>query len=211
MSMTDSNSASPENTRSLHLTLDAHLLPRFYGILQTGVLMGADIGATVEDLLYRQFGLSPQYVGERISTIFLDGKPVDDIGTATVRGGSTLALSSAMPGLVGATMRRKGFYASFRGTITYREGNDHSSIKKGFVRVKLFNLLLGDLAPLLLEKGIFLPSGELAAFLSALPADPENRCKEATLDGKPGTLSALKEDLQTDGSTWVRLVVTLRS
>ena len=34
----------------------------------------------------------------------LDGKPVDDIGSSFLHDGSTLALSAAMPGLVGATL-----------------------------------------------------------------------------------------------------------
>jgi len=57
-------------------------------------------------------------VKEKISTIFLDGKAVDSPETALLREGSTLALSSAMPGLAGAILRRDGPYASLRSSIT---------------------------------------------------------------------------------------------
>jgi len=48
----------------------------------------------------RATGLDEDYVTQRISTIFLDGKPVDDIDTLLVRDGAVLSLSAAMPGLV---------------------------------------------------------------------------------------------------------------
>ena len=35
--------------------------------------------------------------------------------------GDTLALSAAMPGLVGATMRRGGYFAGLRANISHRD------------------------------------------------------------------------------------------
>ena len=61
----------------------------------------------------------------------LDGKPVDDIGAALVQDGSTLALSAAMPGLVGATLRRGGAYSSFRSAITYHETGERLRAGEG--------------------------------------------------------------------------------
>lgn len=109
------------------------------------------VDCSVEAFLCDRLQVDPAYVDERISTIFLDGQPVDDIKTAVIRDGSVLALSGAMPGLVGAVMRRGSFYASFRDSITRRSENGKNGAVMGTVRVKLFNMVLKELGPHLLE------------------------------------------------------------
>jgi hypothetical protein len=132
---------------------------------------------------------------------------VDDIDAAAVKEGSTLALSSAMPGLVGATMRRQGFYASFRGTITHREEGERPQEKEGFFRVKLFNLLMAELGPFLLGKGIYVPSEEMARFLADQPDRFVDGCREADLDGRPINVSSLRKVGWYADSEWVRVKV----
>jgi hypothetical protein len=56
-------------------------------------------------VLCDQFQVETDYLENRIKTIFLDGKPVDDEDKAVLKNGSTLALSAAMPGLVDSTFR----------------------------------------------------------------------------------------------------------
>ncbi len=53
-------------------------------------------------------GLERGFIEERIQTIFLDASPVDDLASATVADGSSLALSAAMPGLVGTGILAAG-------------------------------------------------------------------------------------------------------
>ena len=64
-----------------------------------------------------------------------------------------LALSAAMPGLVGATLRRGGTYAAMRAAITRAaERGAAAAREEPLVRVKLFNLLIDELGPLLLAR-----------------------------------------------------------
>lgn len=122
-------------------------------LFQQGIRVEIETGCTVKALLTDQWGLPQDYVMGRISTLFLNGKPVDDMEEAIVRDGAVLALSSAMPGLVGAVMRRGGFYASLRGGITYQETALDASIRRGTITVKLFNLLIRELGPAFLARG----------------------------------------------------------
>ena len=144
----------------LQLSLD--ILPRLSPLFQKGFRVEIETGCTLESLLRDQWELSPEYVQERISTLFLNGKPVDDISTATVTEGAVLALSSAMPGLVGAVMRRGGFFSSLRDGITYRENVKDGRIRRGIITVKLFNLLIEEIGPRFLMRGFFVNQDDLA-------------------------------------------------
>jgi hypothetical protein len=143
------------------LRLSRGMLPCLSSVFQKGVRVEIETGCTIESLLYDQWALSPEYVTERISTLFLNGKPVDDLSTARVATGAVLALSSAMPGLVGAVMRRDGFFSSLREGITYREKTSGNRIHRGLITVKLFNLLIEELGPRFLKKGFFVNRDDL--------------------------------------------------
>jgi hypothetical protein len=81
---------------------------------------------------------------------------VDDLETTVVGDGSAIALSAAMPGLVGATFRRGGALAAFRSSITYQaEGAFADTREQGMVNIKLFNMVVGELGPLFLKEGIW--------------------------------------------------------
>lgn len=121
---------------------------------QNGFKIKTTVNCSIRRLLCDHLGISPAYLEERIKTIFLDGKPVDDLDTAIVKNGSTLALSAAMPGLVGATMRRGGVLASFRNTITHEKESQTSDEEKGTVCIKLFNMLINELMPHFLHLGV---------------------------------------------------------
>src|SRR5512147_510607 len=88
----------------LAFIVDGALLARFFLLLQQGVKIRRRTGCSVDVFLREEIGAAPETI-EKIQSIMLDGKPVDDIGSAVVQDGSTLALSAAMPGLVGATLR----------------------------------------------------------------------------------------------------------
>jgi hypothetical protein len=145
------------------LSLDPARRREFGALLQAGVAVRAGTGDSVLGFLTDQLGIHPRYVAERITTVFLDGKVVDALDGAVVRDGSSLALSAALPGLVGATMRRCGPYASMRAGITLpdeAQAGRHAAGAAGVVRVKLFNLLIEELGPLLLARGIVLDADE---------------------------------------------------
>ncbi len=130
-------------------------LSPFFSLVQKGFAIKARAGSSIKNLLCEQFGVDANYVEDRIQTIFLDGKPVDDVETAIVKDGCTLALSAAVGGLVGSTFRRGSALAAFRDEITYREQDEISGLDGAeTVTVKLFNLLVGELGPAFLREGI---------------------------------------------------------
>jgi len=124
----------------LQLTLDSDLISEFYPLLQRGVWLPVTIGCSLMKLLNSQLGITEAYVLDRITTLFLDGKAIDDLTSAYVENGSTLALSTAMPGLVGSTMRRGGHLAAMRGEITYHPSQAIAT-EAGTVKIKLFNMI----------------------------------------------------------------------
>ena len=94
---------------------------RFLTLLQQGVGVPGRIGVSLREFLIQDLGLDPDYVDVDLQTVFLDSQPVDDFDGTHIRDGSVLALSGAMPGLAGATLRRGGYYARMRGGITHED------------------------------------------------------------------------------------------
>lgn len=158
---------------TVELQLDADQLSLFFPAFQSGVTVSATVGCTLKSLLIDQFAIPADYVTDRITTIFLDNSPVDDLDRSIIQDGSRLTLSAAMPGLVGATMRRGGFYAALRQGISHMVGTGVTTGKYGNVRLKLFNLLLAELGPLVLARGLLLEREELAELLQNMPNAPD--------------------------------------
>lgn len=173
-----------EETR-LCLSLDEEQLPNLFLIMQNGFWLKTRVGCSLQAFLTQELGLSNTFIEERIQTIFLDGKPVDDLETAIIKDGTSMALSSAMPGLVGAAMRRGGFYGTLRSSITYQEKETQRVILEGNVHIKLYNLLMVELGPLFLSKGICVESSYLKSFLSDQPVSFWNGCRDTSINGRP--------------------------
>lgn len=175
----------------LHLVVDTEHLHNLFLIMQTGFMIRTQVGCTLRTFLTGELGLSPDFIEERIQTIFLDGQPVDDVDTAIVKDGSSLALSSAMPGLVGAAMRRGGFYGRLRSSITYQETEAAGSQSQGTVRMKLYNLLMAELGELFLHRGISVATSFLYDFLTTQPDSFWTGCSLIVLDDRNITKEAL--------------------
>ena len=175
--------------------------------------MTCNVGTTIRNLLHDQFGVGENSIEERISTIFLDGKPVDDIDSVTVKNGATLALSGAMPGLVGATLRRKSPLASFRRTISSSDLiRKEEGTSTGIIRIKIFNVLINDIGPLFLERGIFLSACTLKSFLENLPDGFWRACEAVTVNDQVRAGGGSKEHvLSAVGDGWVHLSVKKKS
>ena len=119
-----------------------------------------------------------------------------------------LALSAAMPGLVGATLRRGGFLASLRPAITSASEPETASPKPGRVILKLFNLLGPELAPALLAEGIGLKEGQLKRFLEGLKGDFWESCLGAVWDGRPIEGPFLLPPIWPEKENEIRIKVT---
>jgi hypothetical protein len=166
----------------LAFAVEAPLVARFFLLLQQGVMIRRRVGCPVDSFLRQELGAGPETV-EMIQSVILDGKPVDDICAAVIRDGSTLALSAAMPGVVGATMRRGGVYASMRSAITYHETGEPGAAGEGWVTIKLFNLLMAVLGPSLLRGEVRVASSALLDLLTELPEDFWRGCRGISRDG----------------------------
>lgn len=160
------------------------LIKEFYGFLQSGFLIICHVGTSIENLFYEQLAFDSRLVEEKVSTIFLDGKPVDDISKTTVQDGSVLALSGAMPGLVGATLRRKSPLSSFRQSISAGTASAGPQKNEGYIRIKLFNVLINELGPAFLRRGIFIETGVFLSFITQQTTDFWGGCKQTIVNGE---------------------------
>ncbi|HVN97480.1 MAG TPA: hypothetical protein VMT62_13705 [Syntrophorhabdaceae bacterium] len=98
--------------------------------------------------------------------------------------GSTVAFSSALPGLAGATLRRDGLYAGLRSPITYREEDGHICPDQGIITVKLFNLLMDELGPKFLSKGFAIEPSSLMRLLHVHADEFPQEVVSVAFDGK---------------------------
>lgn len=183
-----------ENIREgIALELDSSVIGVLYPFLQRGVRIRAEKGSSIKVLLCDTMSINPEYVDQRIQTIFLDGKPVDDPASTVLDEGSRIALSAAMPGLAGATLRRDGFFAGMRSQITHRSEHSTGTSESCFVTVRLFNLLIEELAPKLLATGIWLTDDELRDLLELSPNELAAAARRVVLQsGQEGSFEELR-------------------
>ncbi|MBI4964103.1 MAG: hypothetical protein HY913_12560 [Desulfomonile tiedjei] len=199
------------DTVTLRLTCDAEGLPSFYPLLQHGVLVKARLGVSVRKVLCDQLGVSSKYLDERIKTVFLDGQPVDDVDTAMVTEGSTIALSAALPGFVGAALRKGGFYSRMRAEISHSGRERASKAAEGFFVLKLYNLVLPELGPHFLEAGFWVSIEDLNSFISVRSTRFWEGLKRAEIDGHQVDSGAVRDQGWATGRRVVFLAVKASS
>lgn len=178
----------------------------FSPLLQEGVIMKVQAGCTIRSLLCDQLGLDPDYVDTRIQTVFLNGRPVDRIEAATVSDRSEVALSAALPGLLGATLRKSGVYASLRQGITHLESESQQASTPGSITLRVYNVLLPELAPRILQAGVRVRAERLEACLRRHDPRGMHAVQRATLDGKDLEPAGLPK-LRWVSGEWIELVV----
>ena len=132
----------------------SHPLPaRLLRIFQKGVQIEVELGSDLLTFLTSELGLSKQGI-EKIQTIFWQGKPVDDLVQCVTTENGELALSAALPGLVGACLRRGGAWSALRDSISHQGERLSEQNKRGLITIRLFNFMLQEVGPLLLSRGI---------------------------------------------------------
>jgi len=187
------------------LTMSADAGSRFLPMLGEGIFFKGPGGQSVERFLVETAGIPLAYIKERVQTVFLDGRALDDFSTARVTDGAVLALSAAMPGLAGAVLRRGGFYASMRRQIshdTQARSPDEGSI---LVTLKLFNMIARELGPAFLQEGVLVPGARLEDFIQRQGRWVWQGCLLADADGRPVDPVQIAERLAD--RRWVRLSV----
>jgi hypothetical protein len=196
MNTNHKNAAGDKLQSGLVLTVTAGECPKFVGLLNAGFMINVRVGESVKTLLCDRLGLDRSYFDERIQTLFLNSKPVDDPATAVVKNGSILALSAAMPGLVGATFRKGGKYRWMRSSISHPDDSDMTAGKTGWVTVKLFNLILKELGPFFLEAGVWLKGETIQTFFTDRTSSLAGTIQSVFLNGRevvPETLLELED------------------
>jgi hypothetical protein len=176
----------------LSLQITPKLIPLFFQLLGQGFSVNACSGDTVKDLICKQLGIHEDYLAQRIQTIFLNSKVVDDIDIALVDKGSTLALSGAMPGLAGAILRSGGIYAAMRIQNSPGEDNFSCQAQPAKITLKLMNMVAKELGPVFLQQGICLKGPTLREFIERRTDDLQAGCMACELNGQPVDFTSLQ-------------------
>ena len=168
----------------LSLKVNSRLVPFFFQLLGHGFTLNVMTGSSVKKVLCEQLGINEDYLAQRIQTIFLNGKVVDDNNSAIISEGSTLALSGPMPGLVGAILRSGGYYAAMRNQISHEEEQSYSQVQSAKITLKLMNIVVKELGPVFLQQGIRLKSQTLCEFFERHLDELKYGCISSELNGK---------------------------
>jgi hypothetical protein len=157
------------------------------------MVISVQAGSSIKKLLCGQLGIREEYLDERIQTIFLNSKAVDDVDSTIVENGSTLALSGPMPGLAGATLRRGGLFSGMRSQISYDKSLSNAQKSTGKIYLKLFNLVVKELGSAFLQRGVLLKGKQLQDFISENSDQLTNGCISANLDEQDIELTELSQ------------------
>ena len=176
----------------ISLTTKDELVPIFYQLLGQGFRVNIQSGCSVRELLCNQLGIHEDYLNERIKTIFLNAKVVDEVDSAYVDDDSVLALSGAMPGLVGAILRSGGMYAGMRSQIshTINEASTHRADAQ--ITLKLWNLVVRELGPTFLQNGILIKGEDLQDLITLHLEELEAGCQAIQLNDKSVKVADLR-------------------
>jgi hypothetical protein len=180
-------------------------IPRLCTLIQKDCFVTIESGCSMRNVLCEQFGITPEYVKGEIKVFFLDNSPVDDLDEAIVKDGATMALSAAMPGLVGASMRQGGL-SWMRAGITYHEEGQDQGKSQSIIQLKLFNKVMADLGESFLRRGVYVKTGVLAAFLGRFTEDFWRECGKITKNGECATYPVMSEYLKSSDE-WVKFTI----
>ena len=195
----------------IYIVITTELLPRFLKLLEQGFIVTTQAGSSIKNLLCKQLGIDEAYLDKRIQTLFLDGKPVDKVEKAYLHNDATLALSGAMPGLVGATLRKGGTFAALRDTISYIDETSVETNGEARVTLKLFNMVLKELGPVFLKSGIWIDSHNFSDFISHNLEDLKPACESVDLNDQKTDVAALAEMNWDDAELFLKVTTEASS
>lgn len=140
-------------------------------LLGNGIGLAITQRSTLESILHDQLSVSCDYLKHRIQTILVNSRAVDAPDQVEVIDGDVIALSAAMPGLVGATLRRGSHLSSMRREITHNQIAAGSGMKpSGTITLKLFNMVASELGPRILNGPFLLKKDDLVYLHRHYPA-----------------------------------------
>ena len=166
----------------LQLDLPRQAVTKMGGLLSQGVGCRTYVGISLWDFLCNRLGLEPAYIQQHLQTVFVNGRAVDRFDTLFIKNRDVIALSSAMPGLVGATLRRGGHLAGMRANISV-QGDETAprSQGEGVVRLKMFNIVAREAGVKVLANPVEVTGQALLGCLDFLQAAgylaDQNHCR----------------------------------
>lgn len=172
------------DNNQLNILISTEKLTIFFQLLAQGFILESPAGCSLREFIRDRLGLEETYLARSVQTIFLDHHPVDSLDAARIRAGSTVALSAAMPGLAGATLRTGGRFAAMRQQISYdaaAAGQSHRTVK---VTVKFFNAVATELGEGRLKNGIWIRGSDFAGFLERHMEALKEHVRSVQLNGK---------------------------
>jgi len=122
-------------------------------LLQRGVFVERPDASSVMDFICKLLDLEPEEVSRQVKTIFMDNQVVDDPSVDRIENGTTLVLSGAMPGLVGAMLRSDSPYKAMRATIT---SAGSGKAETPLIQIKLFNTVLMNHTKAMVKNGFWI-------------------------------------------------------
>ena len=173
--------------------------------LQKGIYIPSREGESIYSFLTDFCGISGDYISRKIKTVMIDAGPVDDIFKTCISEGGVCALSGAMPGIVGAMMRIGSPYAAMRESITVKPGRSLITGKEILISLKLFNIVLLDLGPYFLKRGILLEKGRVLDIFTRHSDDLYPGCGGIFLNGSPVDMRKMTGDNRSGISELVLL------
>ena len=174
-----------------------------------GFHLNGSSGVSIREVLGDWAGISSDYLDAVVQTIFHNGRAVDDDRKVMVADGSVIALSAAMPGLVGAVFRKNSPVAGMR-TMNFPPSTQRPdtgspaqsaagsaalpSLVSGDITIalKFFNRVNADLGPLFLRRGIRVPGETAHEVFSQYRDRLEKLCVNAMIDERPTRIAAIE-------------------
>ena len=188
--------ASPQ--RHIQLKVTDRYVPVFLELVRSGFSADITIGCSLDRILSTQVGIDPDYLQDRVQTVFLNNSPVDDLSSATVADGAVISLSAAMPGLNGAVMRRGGPLSQLRHSISHASSAVCDTSAPGRIKLKFFNLIAKEIGPHFLSRGIVVSGTELGELLENQTPDFWQAVTAAELDNTPCQVEHLMDQKWPD-------------
>ena len=117
-----------------------------------------------------------------------------------------IALSAAMPGLAGATLRKGGHFAGMRREISQCDEASCEEQHEGMVTLKLFNLVAREMGPQVLEKGVWVTGEAWRGLLNTLKLDQLPAASHLVWNGTQLKPDQIGEIAWPDA--WIALTIT---
>ncbi|MBT8338409.1 MAG: hypothetical protein HKP58_13190, partial [Desulfatitalea sp.] len=126
-------------------------------------------GVCLIDLLCGQLAIQWDYIDKQVQTVFVNGRVVDRLDQVVMAPDMVIALSAAMPGLMGATLRKGSLLACFRKDISLPAAHPARDPRCEItVTLKFFNLVAKALGPRLLAQGVWITGTALGNHIKRL-------------------------------------------